>query len=174
MTATPRAWKLGRTALLLGAAFLLGGGSAEVAVRTSQAIEKAKAEREIGPAGQLVALDVRDADGDVVARPRLIAPEGKAAQLVLHDPERPAEVRLSFRVEAARDPSGFIALKYALFIPDRALSARGILNLTPGVEQAIELGDGATASLLAVPVPSAAFDAFLEGEAARRAPGKTS
>ncbi len=161
--------------LVLAAAFLVGAGSAEVAVRTHHAIERVRHEREVGAAGQLVQLEITGRDGEVVARPRLIAPAGKTAELVLHDPARPDEVRLAFRVEASREPSGEIALRYSLWVPDRAVSARGEVSLTPGVEHELELADGTlVASFLAVPVPSAAFDAFLEGETARRVPGKTS
>lgn len=162
-------------ALVLAAAFLVGAGSAEVAVRTHDAIERVRQEREIGAAGQLVQLQLTAADGEVLARPRLIAPAGKAAELVLHDAARPDEVRLTFRVEATRQLSGEIALRYTLTVPDRALSAQGELWLTPGVEHELALGDGTVvASFLAMPVPSAAFDAYLEAEATRRVPGKTS
>lgn len=169
-----RAMKTTRIALLLLAAFAVGGASAEVVVRTQRAVELVKAERELGAAGQLVALQLVDADGQVVARPRLICPRGKAAELVLHDPAHPGEIRLAFRVEAERDPSGEIALDYELWIPERALSAKGKLSLTPGAEQAISLGDGElVATWLAVPVPSALFDAYLDAEraAARRPAG---
>jgi hypothetical protein len=163
-----------KVALLLCTAFLVGGTSAEVAVRTHAAIERVRAEREIGAAGQLVVLQLASADGEVIARPRLIAPVGKPAELVLHEPGDPDAVRLAFRVEATREPSGEIALDYALYLPDRALSQRGRLSLTPGVEQQFEIADGTlVASWLAVPVPSAAFDALMEAEAQRRSPGKT-
>jgi hypothetical protein len=159
-------------ALLVGA-FLFGGGSAEVAVRTHAAVERARADREIGSAGQLVALELHDGDGALIARPRLIAPHGRRAELVLHDPLRPGDVRVAFHVEASRDPSGDIALDYALWIPDRALAARGKLQLAPGVEQAMQLGDGqVVATWLAMPVPSAAFDAWLEAQEARRSTPK--
>jgi hypothetical protein len=162
-------------ALVLAAAFLVGAGSAEVAVRAHDAVERVRHEREVGAAGQLVQLELTGADGAVLARPRLIAPVGKTAELLLHDPARPDTVRLAFRVEATREPSGEIALRYSLWLPEHAVSAKGELSLTPGVEQELPLGDGAlVASVLAVPVPSAAFDAYIETESARRAPGKTS
>ncbi len=158
-----------RIALLLVFAFLAGGGSAEVAVRTQRAMERARAEREVGSAGHLVALELTDRDGGVVARPRVIAAQGKRTELVLHDPLHPDEVRLAFRVEAVREPSGEIALDYALWLPDRAVAAKGKLSLTPGVEQAVKLpGSALVATWLAVPVPSAAFDAFLEDEGVPR------
>lgn len=169
-----RLLRRGKIAFLLAGAFLFGGGSAEVAVRTHAAIERVRHGREIGSAGQLVVLELSAPDGEVIARPRIIAPAGKAAHLVLHDPADPESVRLAFRVEAAREASGDIVLAYALWVPDRAISERGRLSLTPGVEQAIEIGDGTlVASWLAVPVPSAAFDALMEAEAARRPAGKT-
>lgn len=164
-----------KVALLLAAAFLVGGGSAEVAVRTHAAIERVRTEREIGAAGQLVVLELAAPDGEVIARPRLIAPAGKPAELVLHDPGDPDAVRVAFRVEATREPSGEIALDYALYVPERAIAERGRVALTPGVEQRVRIGDGLlVASWLAVPVPSAAFDALMEAEAQRRAPGRTS
>lgn len=164
----------GKVALLLTAAFLLGGASAEVAVRTHAAIERVRQERVVGAAGQLVVLQLQGADGEVIARPRVIAPAGKPTELVLHDPGDPAAVRLAFRVAATREPSGEIALDWTLYLPERAISERGRLSLTPGVEQQIEFADGAlVASWLAVPVPSAAFDALMEAEAQRRSPGKT-
>lgn len=168
--------RVGRIALILSSSFLVGAGSAEVAVRTNAAIERVRHERDTGAAGQLVQLQITSPDGEVLARPRLIAPAGKTAEVVLHDPARPDEVRLAFRIEAVRDPSGFIALDYSLWVPDRAIATSGKVTLTPGVEQEMELGDGAiVASFLAVPVPSAAFDAYLETEAAARGGyGKTS
>jgi hypothetical protein len=159
--------------LVLTAAFLTGAASAEVAVHTHGAIERVRQEREVGAAGQLVQLQISGPGGEVLARPRLIAPTGRTAQLVLHDPERPDAVRLALRVEAVREPSGEIAVDWSLWMPERSISAKGKLSLTPGVEHATEIGDGAlVASFLALPVPSAAFDAYLEGEGARRAPGR--
>jgi hypothetical protein len=161
--------KPGRVAAVLLLAFAFGGGSAEVAVRTHQALQKARAAREVGSAGQLVALQLTDERGEVVARPRLICPVGKKAELVLHDPLDPADVRLAFRVAATREPSGEIALDWSLWVPERAVATSGRLSLTPGVEQAVPVGEGTLlATWLAVPVPSAAFDAFLEAEQARR------
>jgi hypothetical protein len=159
-----------RAALVLGGAFLLGAGSAEVALKTRGAIEQVRRERAIGTAGQLVQVELTSAAGEVIARPRLIAPTGTPAELVLRDPAHPGKVRLAFRVEATREPSGEIAMRYALWVPGRAVSARGEISLTPGVEHGVPLADGAlVVSFLAVPVPSAAFDAYLEAEGARRA-----
>ena len=162
-------------ALVITAAFLLGAGSAEVAVRTHEAIERVRQEREVGAAGQLLQLEITSPDGEVLARPRLIAPTGKAAELVLHDPARPDTVRLALRLEAVREPSGDVVLDYTLWLPERAIATKGKLSLTPGVEQELELGDGAlVASFLAIPIPSAAFDAYLEAERARGIPGQAS
>ena len=126
-----RALKTGRIVLLLSAAFLLGGASTEVALRTHRAVERVRVERELGTAGQLVALQLTGPDGEVVARPRIIAPAGKAAELVLHDPARPGDIRVAFRVEAERSPTGDISLEYELWIPERALTTRGTVCLTP-------------------------------------------
>ena len=167
----PRIIEVARVGGLVAAAFVLGGASAEVAVRTHAAIERARADRQVGAAGQLVCLEVKDAYGEVVARPRVIAPTGKAAELVLHDPGQQDAIRLAFRIEAVREASGEIALEYALWVPGHDVRAKGRLSLTPGVEQAVELGGGTlVATWLAVPVPSAAFDSYLESEGARRGP----
>jgi hypothetical protein len=53
-------------------------------------------------------------------------------------------------------------------MPGEDLVSRGRVSITPGVEQRLELGDQLTATLLTIPVPSAAFDAYLESERAAR------
>ncbi len=155
-----------RIAGLLSSAFVLGGSSAEVALRTHSAIERARAEREIGSSGQLVELAVTDGEGHVVARPRIIAPVGKASELVLHDPTDPERIRLWLRVEAELQPTGEIALDYTLKIPGRDLHTTGKLRLTPGVQETVDVSkDGAIlATWFALPVPSAAFDAYIEAQ----------
>lgn len=159
-----------RIAALLVLAFLFGGSSAEVAVQTSRALARARADREVGSAGDLVALEVRD-DAGTIARPRLVAPLGHPVQLTLRDPLEPGRVRLHLRVEAVREPAGDVSLEYALEIPARAVAALGRITVTPGVEHTLALGDGGVeATLLTLPVPSAAFDAYLEGERLRHVP----
>lgn len=166
-----RARKILRITLLLSGAFLFGGASAEVALRTHANVERVRTAREIGAVGQLVSLQLTSLDGTVVARPRLVCPSGKTAELVLHDPAHPDRVRLTFRVDAEREPTGEIALDYELWLPERSVAARGKLSLTPGVEQEMRLGDAElVATWLAVPVPSAQFDAYLEAERAARRP----
>ncbi len=151
--------------------FLFGGGSAEVAVRAKRAIDRHRGSAEEGSAGELVAFEIQRGDGEVVARPRVVTSPGRPTQLVLRDPENPGEVRLSLRVETARQASGDLAVNYELSMPGEDLVSRGRVSMAPGVEQRLELGDHPlTATLLAIPVPSAAFDAYLESErAARRA-----
>ncbi len=161
--------KPARLLLLLALAFVFGGGSAEVALQTSRAIARAKAEREVSIAGELVSLEVLGEDGELIARPRLIAAAGRPAQLVLLDPVNPSLVRLALRVETAREPSGDISLDWSLQLPSLDLSASGKTSVTPGREQSMELG-AVTATVLALPVPSAAFDAYIEAEGFKRAP----
>jgi hypothetical protein len=161
-----------RVGALLLLAFLFGGSSAEVAVQTSRALARARAERETGTAGDLVSLEVQGEDGETIAHPRLIAPRGRPAHLVLRDPVDPSRVRLSLRVETVRDPSGDIHVEYALEMPAFDIVRSGRLTLSPGVEQTVDLGGQITAVLVALPVPSAAFDAYLESEGARRLPGR--
>jgi hypothetical protein len=147
-------------------AFLLGGSSAEVAVRTHRVLHRARAvDPSEGQGGDLVALEFRDGEGSVIARPRLIAPPGRAAHLVLRDPVNPRRVRLSLRVEATREPSGEVSVDYQLSLPGEALIGSGRVSAIPGVETALDLGDQPiSATLLTLPVPSAAFDAFLAAE----------
>ncbi len=165
MTMRPR-----QIAALLVLAFLFGGSSAEVAVQTSRAVKRARADR-MGSVGDLVAFQVLDETGQVIARPRLIAPLGRAAHLVLRDPLDPETVQLALHVETAREASGDILLDYALELPGRSVSASGKVSVTPGVERVLALGDGpVSGKLLALPVPSAAFDAYLEAESTRHAP----
>jgi hypothetical protein len=143
--------------------FLLGGSSAEVAVQTHRALHRSHAEQ--GQAGDLVALEVRGESGAVIARPRVITTPGRPAHLILRDPTDPERVRLTLRVEATREPSGEVSVDYELALPERDCLAAGRLSATPGVEEAVDLGQlPVTATLLTLPVPSAAFDAFLESE----------
>lgn len=159
-----------RFAALLVLAFLFGGSSAEVAVQTGRAIARARADRQVGSAGDLVALELRD-DAGTIARPRLVAPLGRPAHLTLRDPLEPDRVRLQLRVEAIREPAGDVSVEYLLEIPSRAVAALGKVTVTPGVEHTLSLGDGSlVATLLTLPVPSAAFDAYLEAERLRHAP----
>lgn len=145
-------------------AFLFGGSSAEVAVRAKRAIDRHLAEEE-GSAGQLVALELRGPGGDLLARPRLIAPPGRPAQLELRDPEQPWHVRVALRVEATREVSGDVALDYELDVPGEDVAHRGRATTTPGVEQALDLGESRLAvTVLTLPVPSPAFDAYLAAE----------
>ncbi len=158
-----------RITAVLSSAFLLGGASAELAVRTRAAVQHERRDREQGAAGELIALKLTTPDGAVVAQPRLIAPAGKPARLVLHAPGNPDEILMSFRVEVARQKGGLVFLHYELTLPERSLHSRGSLRLLPGVRQAIPLPQGElVATWLAVPVPSTQFDDFLEAERASR------
>jgi hypothetical protein len=159
-----------RIAAILMLSFLFGGSSAEVAVQTRRAIERHRAAQEDGAAGELVAFEIHREDGELLARPRLIAPPGRAAELVLRSPGDPDQVRLSLRVETKREPDGDLAVSYELTMPGEALACRGHVSVTPGVERTVALGDHPlTATLFTIPVPSAAFDAYLEAERAARA-----
>lgn len=158
-----------RIATILVLAFLFGGGSAEVAVQAKRAIEQRRAERDEGSAGELIALEIHRESGELVARPRVIASPGRVSQILLRDPEDPGRIRLALRVETTREPSGDLALEYQLSMPEEELVTTGRVNLVPGVEQDLELGERPlTATVLAIPVPSAAFDAYLDAERAAR------
>jgi len=158
-----------RTIAVLLLAFLFGGSSAEVAVQTKRALDRHRASEEDGAAGELVALEIQRPDGEVVARPRLIATPGRSARLELRDPENPKAVRLTLRVQTNRDPSGDVEIAWDLSMPGEALQCSGRVSMTPGVEHALDLGDHPlTAVLLALPVPSAAFDAYLDAERTAR------
>jgi hypothetical protein len=164
---TVRLSRMTRAAAVLASAFIVGGASAEVAVRTHAAVEQVRKDREAASVGELVALKLTTSDGEIVAQPRLIAPAGKPTRMVLHPPGRPDEILMSFRVEAKRQAGGLIALHYELTLPNRAVNTAGSLRLSPGVKQAIPLPQGElVATLVAVPFPSDAFDRYLEGERA--------
>jgi len=156
--------KTARAIAVVMLAFLLGGSSAEVAVQTHRALHRQKSSP-TGEGGDLVAFELRGEGGEVIARPRLIAPPGRAAHLVLRDPSDPRRVRLTLRVETTREPTGEVSVEYEVSLPFEAVSATGRVSATQGVELALDLGLlPVTATLLTVPVPSAAFDAFLEAE----------
>jgi hypothetical protein len=160
--------KLTRAVAILLLSFLAGGSSAEMAVQTHRAL--AHRTPAMGSAGDLVALELRDGDGELLARPRMLAVPGKLAHLVLRDPENADRVRLDLRVATTREPSGEVSLDYSVSVGGEPERHSGRIWATPGVEYALDLGDRPmTATLLTLPVPSAAFDAFLEAERARRA-----
>jgi hypothetical protein len=70
-----------------------------------------------------------------------------------------------------RDASGDIKVDYVLELPAFEISTSGRLSVTPGVEQVVDLGGGGlSGTLLALPVPSAAFDAYVESEGLRTQP----
>jgi len=75
-----------RVAVILMLAFLFGGSSAEVAVQAKRAIERHRASLEEGSAGELVSFEIQREDGEVLARPRVIAAPGKATELLLRAP----------------------------------------------------------------------------------------
>lgn len=159
-----------RIAATLLLAFLFGGSSAEVAVQTKRAIERHLAAHEEGSAGELVALEIHRDDGSLLARPRFVTAPGRPTEVVLRDPEDPSEVRLSLRIETAREASGDLSVRYELQIPSQDLIRTGEVSITPGVEHRLDLGDAAVvATLFTIPVPSAAFDAYLEAERSSRA-----
>ncbi len=165
--------KATRVAVVLLFSFMIGGSSAELAVQTKRALARQTADREQpaqaeGAAGELVALQIQRDDGAVVARPRLIASPGRPAQLLLRDPEHPDRVRLALRVETSRQASG-LRVEYLLTIPAEELVCRGSVLMTPGVERRLDLGRRPlSATLVAMPVPSAAFEAFLRSERTAR------
>ena len=165
--------KLTRTIVVLILAFLFGGSSAEVAMQTKHALDRHRSPLPggEGSAGELVALEIQRPDGEVVARPRLIATPGRSARLELRDPENPGAIRLELRIQTSREPSGDVEIAWALSMPGEALACSGRVSMTPGVERPLDLGGHPlTAVVLALPVPSAAFDAYLDAEnEARRA-----
>lgn len=160
--------KHARVAAILLLAFLFGGSSAEVAIQVKHAMTSPSPVAD-APVGELVALEIHRDDGELVARPRVIAAPGRAAFLELRDPENPGKLRLTLRVETSRRPSGDIAVKYELSIPAENVFTRGKVSLLSGQELRLDMGDKQlVATLQAIPVPSSDFDAFLDAERAAR------
>jgi hypothetical protein len=115
-------------------------------------------------------MELQDGSGQMIARPRVVVTPGRAVELVLHDPTNPGEIRVALRLETERQPSGDLLVGYRIVFPAQSFEAAGRVSLTPGVEQPIDFGDhpfGAT--FFTIPVPSAAFDSYLEFERARSA-----
>lgn len=80
-----------RIAATLVLAFLFGGGAAETFLKTRDAIERQRTPPEEGSAGELVSLELQDGAGQMIARPRVVVTPGRAVEMVLRNPERPAE-----------------------------------------------------------------------------------
>ncbi len=155
--------RLTRIAATLVLAFLLGGGAAELALDTRQAIVRHRAAHGEGSAGELVSFEIRDPGGRLLGRPRVIVPPGRTAEVILRDADEPDLVRVALRIETERLVSGDLLLGYTLHIPDERVATSGRVSVTPGVEQEIDLGDEpVVATVFTIPVPSAAFDAYLD------------
>jgi hypothetical protein len=158
-----------RVAAILAVAFLVGAVSAEgiVRVRTARAAEASARD---GSIGEFISFEVRSDDGTVVAKSRLVSPEGKLASVTVLDPADPASVRMLLKVSTFREASGSVRVNYALQIPELALSRSGRVWVKPGVESTLPIGPDLVAVFTAVPVPSKAFDKLIESERARKAP----
>jgi hypothetical protein len=159
-----------RVAATLVLAFLFGGGAAETFLKARDAIERKRAPTAEGSTGELVSLALQDQAGEMIARPRVVVTPGRPVEMVLRDPEDPAQIRLAFHIETERQPSGLLLVGYRIAMPLHAVETSGRICVTPGVEQPIDLGElpfGAT--IFTIPVPSPAFDAYLEFERARSA-----
>src|SRR5512133_1833765 len=95
-----------RTTVTLVLAFLLGGSLAEAFLHTKHAVERQRVHDDEGSAGERIALEIQDASGETVARPRIVVVPGRAISLVLRDPSNPDRVRLTLRLETERQISG--------------------------------------------------------------------
>jgi hypothetical protein len=165
-----------RVAAVLTAAFLAGAAGAEVVVRvrgTTPAAHEGSAGASVpAPVGDLVAMEIRDEVG-TVAQGRLVSPAGRTARLVLHDPADPASLRMVLRVSTEREASGDIAVDYALELPGMGAATSGRISVVPGIESAFDISPELRGVVTALPVPSKAFDRWIESERLRRAPRST-
>jgi hypothetical protein len=159
-----------RVTAILVAAFLVGAAGAEGAVRVRRAGPAASTERpDAAVVGDLVSLELRD-DAGTVSRSRLVTPAGRSAEMTLRDAEDPGVVRLVLRVATGREASGDISVDYSLRVPALQLDTSGRVSVVPGVESAFDISPDLRAVVTALPVPSKAFDRWVERERQRRAP----
>lgn len=159
-----------RVTAILVAAFLVGAAGAEAAVRVRREGPPGTSDRiDATVVGDLVSLELRD-DTGTVTRSRLVTPAGRSAEMVLRDPADPRVVRLVLRVATSRDASGDIAVDYSLRAPSLELDTSGRVSVAPGVESGFDVSPDLRAVVTALPVPSKAFDRWVERERQRRAP----
>ncbi|HET8733121.1 MAG TPA: hypothetical protein VFM45_05040 [Anaeromyxobacteraceae bacterium] len=158
-----------RVIAVLAAAFLLGAVSTEGVVRLRSARAQAPAPGD-GAVGDLVSFEVRSEDGSTLARSRLVSPGGKLASVTVRDPADPTAVRMVLRVTTTREASGSVCVNYAVQIPELSLTRSGRVWVKPGVESTLPIGHDLVAVFTALPVPSKAFDRYIESERAIRAP----
>jgi hypothetical protein len=156
-----------RVTAILVAAFLVGAAGAEGAVRVRRAGPAASTDAAV--VGDLVSLELRD-DAGTVSRSRLVTPAGRSAEMTLRDAEDPGVVRLVLRVATGREASGDISVDYSLRVPALQLDTSGRVSVVPGVESAFDISPDLRAVVTALPVPSKAFDRWVERERQRRAP----
>lgn len=154
-----------RAIAILSIAFLVGAGSAEVAVRS----KGPGTGTDPAPVGNFVSLELRS-EGATIARSQLVSPLGKPAKMILRDAADPRTVRMVLSVSTAREASGSVCVDYSLLIPDLDVARTGRVSVKPGVEQTLALGPDLMAVWKAVPVPSRAFDDWVRAERARKTP----
>ena len=156
------------TAILV-VAFLVGAAGAEAAVRVRGGGARGERARADASVGDLVSVELRGDEG-TVSRSRLVAAAGRPAEMVLRDPSDPRVVRLVLRVSTGREASGDISVDYSLRVPSLRLDTSGRVSVEPGVESAFDVSPDLRAVVTALPVPSKAFDRWVERERLRRAP----
>ncbi len=158
-----------RVIAILAVAFLVGAASTEgvVRFRAARASEGRAAE---GSVGDLVAFEIRSEDGATIARSRVVSPTGRVSSVTVRDPGDRSSVRMLLRVTTSREASGSVCVNYAVQVPELALSRTGRVWVKPGEESTLPLGHDLVAVFTAMPVPSRAFDQFIESERAHRAP----
>jgi hypothetical protein len=158
-----------RVIAVLAAAFLVGAVTTEGVVRLRGNEARAAVPGD-GSVGDLVSFEVRTEDGTTFAKSRLVSPGGKVASVTLRDPADPGSVRMVLRVTTSREASGSVRVNYAVQIPELSLSKTGRVWVKPGVESTLPIGHDLVAVFTALPVPSKAFDRFIETERAHRTP----
>jgi hypothetical protein len=158
-----------RAIAVLAVAFLVGAASTEGVVRLRGDRAAAVASQD-GSVGDMVSFEVRSEDGATLAHSRLVSPVGKLSSVTVRDPVDPSSVRLVLRVTTSREASGNLRVNYAVQIPELSLSKSGRVWVKPGVESTLPIGHDLVAVFTALPVPSKAFDQFIESERVRKAP----
>jgi hypothetical protein len=121
-------------------------------------------------------MSIADAEGDVIAEPKLLGMCGVPVFMTLADPGNLDMPKMSLRLESALASDGSYQIAYELAVPGLAAHGKGTVRMRPGEEKSARLeypGGHLDVQLAAFAVPSAEFQLFLRHGIRSEGPSRT-
>lgn len=129
-----------------------------------------------GAADLFFSMSIADAEGDVIAEPKLLGMCGVPVLMTLSDPGNLDMPKMSLRLESALASDGSYQIAYELAVPGLAAHGRGTVRMRPGEEKSARVeypGGHLHVQLAAFAVPSAEFQLFLRHGVGNEGPSRT-